>query len=310
MLQKLTDQLRPLLGERTDDFVRSLANHIRVSEGGVAGFFERIRSAGFSDNLDAWIEGRVDQPLSGALALNLFGAGYIDKLAERNGIGLETAYEAAGIGLPVLARVLAPESLPQPEATTETALNTTERPNWIWGLVAVVLTAAITYLAMNWSKSNPLAPQVQGSASNVLPLQGLNATSAEPMRDLEFELHRAGQGFSYRGVVSPLMVADLTETMQRILGKENLSGGLIGESTKPVDWTDSFEALITLLSDPSGDVTFRAVGDSISFSGAVVNQADFEKKARDLFSKGGTTLDFSDLHGPTMVDPIKEPASH
>ncbi len=296
-------QLKPLLGDRADEFLGSLVSSIKHREGGIEGFMKRVRMAGFSTNLDQWLQGKGQTALSQSITAELLGAGYLDKLAERNGIGIEAATEAAGIALPGALARLAPMARDSVAITEESALNTTDKPNWIAGVFAAIAMAGVVYAAVSCGTQDPMRKSAVGAPSNVLPLQGLQpgADSTEALSEASITLTREAQGFTYTGLVSSSMVVELTETMQLVVGAEKVSGALIGGNTKPAEWTEKFTALLTLIAEPSAQVSMSAEGNSISFQGSVLDPVVFESSVRSIVSES-VTLSFDQLKAPKVLN--------
>jgi hypothetical protein len=281
----------------------SLVSSIKHREGGIEGFMKRVRMAGFSSNLDQWLQGKGQTALSQSITAELLGAGYLDKLAERNGIGIEDATEAAGIALPGALARLAPMALDHVAITEESALNTTDKPNWIAGIVAALALMGTVYAAVSCGAQDPMRKSAVGAPANVLPLQGLkpNAEAGEALSEAAITLTRDGQGFQYSGLVASSMVVEMTETLQKVVGAEKVSGALIGGNTKPAEWTEKFTALLTLLADPSAQASMTAEGDSLTFRGTVLDPAAFEASVRALVSER-VVLSFEQLKSPQVVN--------
>ncbi len=282
------------LGEHADDFLSSLGSHVRFGEGGLDGFVDRIRVAGFEGSFEHWMAGDTDHAVSGALVGNLLGTGYLQTLAKSYGLSQEAITRAAGYALPKLIPVLesAQEAAPPPETN---ALQTTEKPNWLWGLIATALLAGTIYWVAGCNRADYLAPKAEAPKVLSETVVNTDLTKENPLREAEFELSPTADGYLYSGIVSPSMVAPMTSLMESNLGQESIRGGLVGAETQMAPWSETIGMILTLISAEKSPVGLSAKGNQVRFFGVVPDRAAFESKVRAAMTNPDLTLEFSEL---------------
>ncbi|MBL8059278.1 MAG: hypothetical protein JNK63_01015 [Chthonomonas sp.] len=278
-MEELVALLTPLLGDKADDVGRTLIALIRESEGGVRGFFDRVRAAGFGSNLDRWLEGQVTE-VSPALVANLFGAGSLDQLAERYEMSIETVTQAAGIALPILAKLLAGEAEGGSRTETETAQNTSDKPPLVWALIAVVLTIVAIWFAAG-------AGQSQGR--NIYePIQRVEHEEASDpskatikLAQAEFQIAHEGLGIKYSGKVPKDHVGHLQSVLEEVLG-DKASGALIGIDAAEPKWMPHFDEIVKLMTNPKRVLEIEIVGDDLTVHGGASDLEQFHTELSEM----------------------------
>lgn len=274
-MEELIDLLRPLVGERADEIVRSLVSMIRESEGGVKGFFARIRSAGFGSNLDRWLEGASSE-VSPALVANLFGAGSIDQLAERNELPVEKVTQAASMALPHLTTFLAVEAVDDQRPDPVTAQNTKEKPAFVWAFVAPLLTVAAIWASFNMGQpqgknkyeSPQLIEKVTHKESAGVPLE---------VAKTEFRIWHEGVGVKYTGKVPKDHVGHMQAVLEEVLG-DKASGALIGADVESPNWMAHFDEIVGLMTNPKRVLELNLDGNHLTVDGAASDLEVFRKE--------------------------------
>lgn len=283
-MDELIELLRPMLGDKAEDIARALVNHVRGSDGGVKGFFDRVRSAGFSGNLERWLRDEPTQ-VSDTLVANLFGAGALDQLAERFGLTIESVTQAATVALPQLASHLAPESNPKQELEHETAQNTTQRPSIGWGLVAVLLTGLAIWASLGFGVSQAKNPSEQGPIHKV---QQAGEESADPSLSIEHK----GVGVVYHCRVPKAQLAQFQGVLDRILG-EKASGALIGVDAEDPQLIGHFNELVQLMNNPHNVLKISTVQGTIVIEGEAGDLPQFRRQLATMSKRTGLQMDWT-----------------
>lgn len=283
-MDELIELLRPTLGDKAEEIARALINHVRGSDGGVKGFFERVQSAGFGDNLERWL-GNESTQVSDTLVANLFGAGALDQLAERFGLTIESVTRAAALALPQLARHVAPESKPKLELEHETAQNTTQRPPVVWGLVAILLTA----LAI-WASLGLGASQAKNSSEQapILKAQQESESSAET----RFSMEHKGVGVVYDCRVPKARLDHFQAVLDRVLG-EKASGALIGVDGEDPPWATHFEELVQLMASQNRVLTISTFQGTVVIEGEAGDLPQFRHQLDLMSKRTGLQIDWT-----------------
>lgn len=283
-MDELIELLRPMLGDKAEDIARALVNHVRGSDGGVKGFFDRVRSAGFGGNLERWLHDEPTQ-VSDTLVANLFGAGALDQLAERFGLTIESVTQATTIALPQLARHLAPESNPKQELEHETAQNTTQRPSIGWGLVAVLLTGLAIWASLGFGVSQAKNPSEQGPIHKV---QQAGEESAEPSLLIEHK----GVGVVYHCRVPKAQLAQFQGVLDSVLG-EKASGALIGVDAEDPQLIGHFYELVQLMNNPHNVLKISTVQGTIVIEGEAGDLPQFRRQLATMSKRTGLQMDWT-----------------
>lgn len=284
-MESLLELLKPIVGEQADEITRSLILRIRDGEGGVRGFFERIRSAGFDSNLDSWINGRITE-VSPALVANLFGAGTMDTLATRNSLTIEKVTQATALSLPYLAQFLSPEATKDAEPVSETALNTKQKPSIVWGLIAAALTAMAIWASLGMGQ-----PQAR-NPNEVAPVL-MSEPAPEQREDASFSIVHQGTGVSYRGNVPKAHLAHLQSIIDSELG-DKASGALIGVDAKDPQWAAHFGEIVKLMNSPKRILEIYSVsGNSIEVEGGADDLDHLRQELQEMKERTGMSIGWS-----------------
>ncbi|MCC7101866.1 MAG: hypothetical protein IT206_02165 [Fimbriimonadaceae bacterium] len=283
-MDELIELLRPMLGDKAEEIARALVNHVRGSDGGVKGFFDRVRSAGFSDNLERWLRDEPTQ-VSDTLVANLFGAGALDQLAERFGLTIESVTQAATVALPQLARHLDPESTPKQELVHESALNTTQRPSIGWGLVAVLVTALAIWASLGFGVSQAKNPSEQRP---VLKVHQTGEESAESSLSIEHK----GVGVVYYCRVPKAQLTQFQGVLDRVLG-EKASGALIGVDAEDPQLIGHFEEIVQLMNNSHNVLKISTVQGTIVIEGEAGDLPQFRRQLATMSKRTGLPMDWT-----------------
>lgn len=96
------------LGSKAEALVRDLLRLISEQSGGVAGFLEKFRSAGFGDQIASWLGRGAGPALPGSAVEQALGAGSVVAIASRLGLGTGVVGDAIGYLTPKLVGLLTP----------------------------------------------------------------------------------------------------------------------------------------------------------------------------------------------------------
>lgn len=105
----LVDELgtRYGLGDKAPKFVLELIHQMRAAEGGIGGFFARLRVMGFEELTAKWLRGEETGALSSAFAIQILGVDPVKRIAHNAQIPLEAASVAVGAALPKITQMMA-----------------------------------------------------------------------------------------------------------------------------------------------------------------------------------------------------------
>lgn len=99
-------------GNKAENLLPSLLTLITdQSQGGLAGFLDRFRRAGFGETVDSWIGTSANIPLTGEQAASALGDETITQMAQQAGLDAETTKSALGKIIPVVVDRLTPDDI-------------------------------------------------------------------------------------------------------------------------------------------------------------------------------------------------------
>jgi len=158
--------------DKAGSLLTALLGFIQEQNGGLSGFLDRFRRAGFSDAVSTWLSGAPAAPISPETVQNALGSQTINTIASRTGLPLSTATSALGFIVPKLVQSLAPGGVIPTRLPSEAmsyltgatgvvtagarqavlAAESSGTRKWLWPLLAIIAALLVFWL---WPKSRP-----------------------------------------------------------------------------------------------------------------------------------------------------------
>jgi OmpA-OmpF porin, OOP family len=95
------------LGSKGRSLVQETLDLIARQPGGIGGFLDRFKAAGFAVEVDSWVEGTDAVPLSGQEVEETLGSGVISEIADKAGVSQRFAKTILGYAVPRIIGQLA-----------------------------------------------------------------------------------------------------------------------------------------------------------------------------------------------------------
>ena len=95
------------LGPKGRSLVEEAVDMIARHPGGISGFLDRFRDAGFTSEVSSWLAGTNPVPLSGLEIEQTLGADFIGEIAKRAGVSQRFARTVLGYAIPKIIGMLA-----------------------------------------------------------------------------------------------------------------------------------------------------------------------------------------------------------
>lgn len=252
----LGDKAKDLLGEL-------LALIFDDKNGGIAGLLARFRQQGLGDLFASWLGGTQTKPAEPRDIEAALGPGTLSGIADRLGIGRETALAASTAMLPRLIGLLTPGGqLPSgiPAAATAflgswrggdasraavTAARSSMAPGWLKWLALVLLVLLLGWCMLN---RTPEAPPPAGADRAAPP------ASTIPTANPTLSITNDGGKATYSGRVGA--EADrsrVADALNAAFGAGNATGQVdVDANTKPAGWLASLGSLLPDFAKASG----------------------------------------------------------
>ena len=96
------------LGANAGPLVQEVLNYVTGSPGGLGGFLDKLKTAGFGSEMESWLGHADAPPVSSQLLERVVGSNALGGIASRLGIGTSLASTAVGYALPKLIGLLTP----------------------------------------------------------------------------------------------------------------------------------------------------------------------------------------------------------
>jgi outer membrane protein OmpA-like peptidoglycan-associated protein/uncharacterized protein YidB (DUF937 family) len=220
--------------------------------GGVEGFVDMFRRAGFGDALTSWFGGKAGRAISPAQLESALGPVALDSLAASSGLPRVTASSAAAFLLPKLIGLLTPDGLMPSDSSVLSQIST-----YIGSARPSAMAARSGWPAwLPWATAALLAV--------VVWLMFRSPTAAiEPQLALS---NRDGK-VTYSGRVHDENTQSaITSALKAAFGENNVSGSLdVDPNVKRTNWLPHLDDLLAALKTPGVD--FSLNGDAINVGG-------------------------------------------
>jgi OmpA-OmpF porin, OOP family len=96
------------LGANAGPLVREVLNYVTGSPGGLGGFLDKLKAAGFGSEVESWLGHADASPVSAQLLDRVVGSTALGGIASRLGLGTSLVSTAVGYALPKLIGLLTP----------------------------------------------------------------------------------------------------------------------------------------------------------------------------------------------------------
>ena len=172
------------LGGNAAPLVREVLNYVTGSPGGLGGFLDKLKAAGFGSEVESWLGHANASPVSAQLLDRVVGSSVLGGIASRLGLGTSLLSTVVGYALPKMIGLLTPGgSVPaylssevrnflsapvaRPAVVEQVAPRHIEvihdQPHmtrWLWPLLGALAVLGLgSYLFSNTNRA-PVAPQV------------------------------------------------------------------------------------------------------------------------------------------------------
>jgi uncharacterized protein YidB (DUF937 family) len=288
------------IGAKAGPLMREIVQLVTGSPGGIGGFIDKLRSAGFGSQVASWL-GKTDGPvLTAPQVQTALGGSALSGIANRVGIAGSVAGTAIGYLLPKVIGQLTPggtipSSLPswvsdylrqatgRTERVAPVAVNVLrDRPHVARWLIPVL--AGLGVLALIWY----LVSGVHRPTEVATP-------ATAPAAPAHLALIIDSRIITVSGRVhDETMRTDILNSLKSVYGDANVKGEIaIDASARPAAWLVNLHSALEHLKTPGVQAVFD--GDSLGVGGAI-SDADCDRIVSSLRSV------FGDRVGVRRVD--------
>src|SRR5215470_9615970 len=96
------------LGANAGPLVREVLNYVTGSPGGLGGFLDKLKAAGFGSEVESWLGHANASPVSSQLLDRVVGSSVLGGIASRLGLGTSLLSTVVGYALPKMIGLLTP----------------------------------------------------------------------------------------------------------------------------------------------------------------------------------------------------------
>lgn len=299
MFEQIINQLASRFGlrDQAPELLRELLKYITSDGvGGISGFLERFRSAGFGNIVSSWLGSGSAQTLSSADVETAIGD-FFGKTATKLGISNSTVSSALAFLIPEVIRKIAPsgvlpsnhellgklgsyltgtyETVQQKVSTAARAVEAPRRSIWPWVLVPLVLLLGWFFLREPEGTINPR----------------LTVSNQEGK-------------ITYSGLVRDEATRNsILGALRSTFGEGNVQGEItLDKNVKKAPWMDRIGDIIASLKIPGAD--FSLDGNNIQLGGwlSAADRSSLMSKLRGFFGDGFSFGETGDKVGAAVKD--------
>jgi len=305
------------LGANAGPMVREILNNVTGSPGGLGGFLDKLKAAGFGSEVESWLGHADASPIPAQLMDRLMGSTALGGIASRLGLGTSMASAAVGYALPKLIGLLTPggtvptylssevmnflsppaarQFAPAAHVTEQVAPRHIEvihdQPHmarWLWPLLGALAVVGLGSYLFSTNYRTPTAGPAVVQAPAPPPAQ---ATPTLPPR---LALSNDDGVIHYSGTVHDEETrTSIINALKAEFGADKVSGDIgIDLNRGAAPWLVNLRTTLGNFKVPGIQAAFD--GNSVNLGG-IVSDADRDRIASSLKSALGTTVAFGAL---------------
>jgi len=303
------------LGANAGPLVQEVLNYVTGSPGGLSGFLDKLKTAGFGSEMESWLGHADASPMSAQLMERVVGSNALGGIASRLGLGTSLVSTAVGYALPRIIGLLTPggtisASIPQ-EIRSFLSSPTTQRfeptphiveqvaprhmevihdqphmAQWMWPLLGALGILGLGSYLFSTNYHTPGPAVVQAPALPPAP-----PTPTMPPR---LALSNDNGVIHYSGTVHDEETrTSIINALKAEYGADKISGDIgIDLNRGAAPWLVNLRATFGNFKTPGVQAQFD--GNSINLGG-VVSDADRDRIASSLKGILGTAVAFGAL---------------
>ncbi len=286
------------LGPKGSSLVQETLDLVARQPGGIGGFLDRFKAAGFAAEVASWVEGTDAVPLSGQEVEETLGSGVISEIADKAGISqrfagtilgyaipkiigqlaqggaIPSAIPATGSRLPDLAIPLSAArageiKLPGAEQIPPTSMGGGGAPGLGRLLIpgaCLLLTLGVLGYAIASGRSGT---HVAGQAAPVIAQNAPAASPHAPSMPARVALSNENGLIVYSGTVGDdaTRIA-ITGSLETVFGADKITGDLaVDQHAGQAGWTKDLKAALDNFKTPGSQALFE--GNAVSVGGTI-----------------------------------------
>jgi OmpA-OmpF porin, OOP family len=293
------------LGANAYTLIRELLTMITGSPGGVAGFLDKVKTAGLGSEAASWLGHPDAAPLSATQVDRALGASTLGGIANRVGLGAAGISTAIGYALPKLIGALTPGGAipagvpsevmnflsapnpriadPVPPRRVDTVPGEPNMARWLWPLLgALIALALVSYLFSHRpAEVTPAAVQNPNTMSMATLQPRLSISDEDGI------VHYAGT------VRDDATRTTIINVLKAAFGADKIQGDIgIDSNRASAPWLANLPAALSDLKVPGVQAVFE--GNAIKLGGHV-SDAERDRISTALKSVFGNSLTFGPI---------------
>jgi OmpA-OmpF porin, OOP family len=305
------------LGANAGPLVREVLNYVTGSPGGLGGFFDKLKAAGFGPEVESWL-GHADAPAVSAQLLDrVVGSTALGGIASRLGLSTSLVSTAVGYALPKLMGLLTPSgtiptylssevrnflSAPAAQRVAPTATRVVEQvaprhvevihdqphmTRWLWPLLGALAVVGLGSYLFSTNNRVPVAPAVvQAPASPPAP--------AAPTLPPRFALSNDNGVIHYSGSVHDEETrTTIINALKAVFGADKIQGDIgIDLNRGAAPWLVNLRTTLENFKAPGVQALFD--GSSVNLGG-MISEAERDRISNSLKGVLGSGIVFGAL---------------
>jgi outer membrane protein OmpA-like peptidoglycan-associated protein/uncharacterized protein YidB (DUF937 family) len=304
------------LGANAGPLVREVLNYVTGSPGGLGGFMDKLKAAGFGSEVESWLGHADASPVSAQLLDRVVGSTALGGIASRLGLGTSLVSTAVAYALPKLIGLLTPGGtipaflsaevrnfLSAPAAQRgapaahvfeqvaprhiEVIHDQPHMTRWLWPLLGALAVLGLGSYLFSTNNRAPVAPAVvQAPAGPPAP--------AAPTLPPRLALSNDGGVIHYSGSVHDEETrATIINALKAVFGTDKIQGDIgIDLNRGAAPWLVNLRTTLENFKVPGVQALFD--GNSVNLGG-IISEADRDRISNSLKGALGSGVVFGTL---------------
>jgi outer membrane protein OmpA-like peptidoglycan-associated protein/uncharacterized protein YidB (DUF937 family) len=313
------------LGANAGPLVREVLNYVTGSPGGLGGFLDKLKAAGFGSEVESWLGHADASPVSTQLLDRVVGSAALGGIASRLGLGTSLVSTVVGYALPKLIGLLTPGGtipaflssevrnfLSAPAAQRiapathgveqvaprhlEVIHDQPHMTRWLWPLLGALAVLGLGSYLFSANNRAPVAPAVvQAPPSPPVP--------AAPTLPPRLALSNDGGVIHYSGSVHDEETRTTTiNALKAVFGADKIQGDIgIDLNRGAAPWLVNLRTTLENFKVPGVQALFD--GNSVNLGG-IIGEPDRDRISNSLKGALGSGVVFG-----TLTDKVTDVAS-
>jgi OOP family OmpA-OmpF porin len=289
------------LGSKGSSLVQETLDLIARQPGGIGGFLDRFKAAGFAAEVASWVGGTDAVPLSGQEVEETLGSDVISEIADKAGVSQRFAGTILGSAIPKIIGQLAlggafPSAIPaaassfpdlavrlSPSHADEITLPGAEqippsrmgRGGAAPGLGRLLIPGACLLITLGFLgytiSSGRSGPHAAGQAAPVMAQNAPVAPPPAPSLPARLALSNVNGLIVYSGTVGDDATRTaITDSLKTVFGADKITGDLaVDQHAGQAGWTKYLKTALDNFKTPGSQAVFE--GNAVSIGGTIPN---------------------------------------